>query len=530
MVAGGTDRTRTVFGAYAAEVAHLPSSDVAPAPGPDVSPASGARASVAPTPALSVGFDLDMTLVDSRDGIVATVGTVLAELGVPITDDQVWSGIGTPLEQMFAPYLPLEQIPGAVERYRELYPTTGVPGISLLPGAAEAFAAVRALHGRVVVVSTKVEAAVRLVLDHVGLSAEVVVGGLYGPDKGLALAEHGVSVYVGDHLGDVAGARAAGAASVAVTTGPHDAATLRGGGADVVIGSLTELPAWLDDHVLDQRLAALDRQLRSLGSLVVAFSGGADSAMLLAAAVRALGPEQVVAATAVSSSLAGGERGSAEGRAGGLGVRQRTPRTDAMAREGYQANAGDRYFFCKAELLDVVGPMAAELDMAAVATGTNADDALAGFRPGIRAAAERGAVTPLLDAGLTKAQVRAASRRWGLVTSDKPAAACLSSRIAFGVRITQRGLDRVDRAEHAAREMLATAGIDVRDLRVRDLGKDRARLEIDQAALAAVGEREAQPRLVEAIRACGFDSAEVDPRGFRSGSMNELLATPERYR
>jgi uncharacterized protein len=252
--------------------------------------------------------------------------------------------------------------------------------------------------------------------------------------------------------------------------------------------------------------------------------------MLLAAAGRALGPEAVVAATAVSSSLATGELEAARDFAAGLGVRHLTPRTDEISREGYQANAGDRCFFCKAELLDVVGPMADELGMAAVATGTNADDALAGFRPGIRAAAERGAVTPLLDAGLTKAQVRAASRRWGLVTSDKPAAACLSSRIAFGVRITQRGLDRVDRAEHAAREVLATVGIDVRDLRVRDLGEDRARLEIDQAALEAVDERDAGARLVEAIQGCGFDAAVVDPRGFRSGSMNELLATPERYR
>jgi uncharacterized protein len=252
--------------------------------------------------------------------------------------------------------------------------------------------------------------------------------------------------------------------------------------------------------------------------------------MLLAAAVRALGSQNVVAATAVSSSLATGELEAAQEFARGLGVRHLTPHTDEMSREGYQANAGDRCFFCKAELLDVVGPMAAELGMAAVATGTNADDALAGFRPGIRAAAERGAVTPLLDAGLTKAQVRAASRRWGLVTSDKPAAACLSSRIAFGVRITQRRLDRVDRAEHAAREVLATAGIDVRDLRVRDLGEDRARLEIDQAALAAVDERDVQTQLVEAIRGCGFSSAVVDPRGFRSGAMNELLATPERYR
>jgi uncharacterized protein len=483
-----------------------------------------------PTSTLAVGFDLDMTLVDSRVGIVATIRAVLGELGVRITDDEVWRGIGTPLQQMFGPYVAADQVPGAVRRYRELYPTTGVPGITLLPGAPEAFAAVRALHGQVVVVSTKVESAVRLVLEHVGLAADVVVGDLYGPDKGLALADHAVSVYVGDHLGDVAGARAAGASSVAVATGPHSAEVLRGVGADVVLASLTELPAWLDEHVLDQRLATLEARLRSLGSLVVAFSGGADSAMLLAAAVRALGADRVVAVTAVSSSLATGELEAARDFTAGLGVRHLTPHTDELSREGYQANAGDRCFFCKAELLDVVGPMAAELGMDHVATGTNADDALAGFRPGIRAAAERGAVTPLLDAGLTKAQVRSASRRWGLVTADKPAAACLSSRIAFGVRITQRGLDRVDRAERAAREVLATAGIGVRDLRVRDLGEDRARLEIDRTALAEVTVLGLEEALAEAMRGCGFTTATVDPRGFRSGSMNELLATPERYR
>ncbi|HET8614641.1 MAG TPA: ATP-dependent sacrificial sulfur transferase LarE [Actinomycetales bacterium] len=489
----------------------------------------GSPPATEPAP-LTVGFDLDMTLVDSRAGIVATMQAALAELGQHISEEQVWRGIGTPLEQALAPFLPADDLPRAVARYRELYPTTGVRGITVLPGAAEALAAVRALHGRVAVVSTKVEPAVRLVLDAVGLEADVVAGGLFGGDKGLALAEHGVSVYVGDHVGDVAGARAAGAASVAVTTGPQDGDTLRAAGADVVLTSLTDLPAWLDEHVLDQRLAVLDQQLRDLGSVVVAFSGGADSAMLLAAAVRALGPEKVVAATAVSPSLAGGELEQARDFALGLGVRHVTPRTDEMSREGYQANAGDRCFFCKAELLDVVGPMAAELGFAAVATGTNADDVLAGFRPGIRAAAERGAVTPLRDAGLTKAQVRAASRRWGLVTSDKPAAACLSSRIAFGVRITQRGLDRVDRAEHAARAALAEAGVDVRDLRVRDLGDDHARLEIDRPALAEVTDRDLGGGLVAAIEACGFTSAEVDPRGFRSGSMNELLATPERYR
>jgi uncharacterized protein len=507
MVATGTDRTQTVIGAYPAGVAHL----TAPAP-------------------LTVGFDLDMTLVDSRAGIVATIRAVRGELGVSVTDEQVWQGIGTPLEQMLAPFVAADEVPGAVRRYRELYPTTGVPGITLLPGAVEALEAVRRLHGRVAVVSTKVETAVRLVLDEVGLTADIVSGGLFADDKGLALAEHGVSVYVGDHVGDVAGARAAGATSVAVATGPQSADELREAGADVVLPDLTGLPSWLDELVLDVRLAALERQLRSLGSLVVAFSGGADSAMLLAAAVRALGAQHVVAATAVSGSLATGELEAAAELARSLGVRHVTPQTDEMAREGYRANAGDRCFFCKAELLDVVGPIAAELGIAAVATGTNADDALAGFRPGIRAAAERGAVTPLRDAGLTKAQVRAASRRWGLPTSDKPAAACLSSRIAYGVRITERGLDRVDRAERSVRDALAQVGVDVRDLRVRDLGEDRARLEIDRLALDAVEARGLQQALAGTITACGFASAEVDPRGFRSGSMNELLATPERYR
>src|SRR5207302_2866741 len=110
--------------------------------------------------------------------------------------------------------------------------------------------------------------------------------------------------------------------------------------------------------------------------------------------------------------------------------------TDEMAREGYRANAGDRCYFCKAELLDVLGPIAAERGFRAVATGTNADDVLAGFRPGIRAAAERGAVTPLRDAGFSKDDVRRASRAWALPTWDKPAAACLSSRIAYGVEVT----------------------------------------------------------------------------------------------
>ncbi|MGH3368094.1 MAG: hydrolase, partial [Nocardioidaceae bacterium] len=186
---------------------------------------------------------------------------------------------------------------------------------------------------------------------------------------------------------------------------------------------------------------------------------------------------------------------------------------------------GDRCYFCKAELLDVLAPLAARMG-GVVATGTNADDAVAGFRPGIRAAAERGAVTPLHDVGLTKQQIRDASRDWGLSTWDKPAAACLSSRIAYGVQVSSHRLARVERAESGLRTWLHTAGAVLPDLRVRDLG-DRARIEVDADLVDLVrGSAEA----LQVVRRAGFAEVEVDPRGFRSGSMNEMLTDPGRYR
>lgn len=268
-------------------------------------------------------------------------------------------------------------------------------------------------------------------------------------------------------------------------------------------------------------LEHLERALRATGSLLVAFSGGADSAFLLAAAVRALGPAAVVAATAVSPSLPAAELADAARFARDLGVRHRTPRTDELARPGYVENATDRCFHCKAELLDVLIPLAAEHGLAAVATGTNADDARDPFRPGIRAAAERGALTPLRDAGLSKAQVRQASREWGLVTADKPAAACLSSRIRYGIAITPARLGRVERAERDLRIALTASGVPVRNLRVRDLG-DVARVEVDAELVAAVS---ARPELLDAV--AGFPAVELDPRGFRSGSLNEGLSPDE---
>ncbi len=284
------------------------------------------------------------------------------------------------------------------------------------------------------------------------------------------------------------------------------------------------------DVSLPVRLDALEASLRELGSVLVAFSGGADSAFVVAAALRALGPESVVAATAVSASLPADEQASAAAFAAGLGVRHELVPTDEMSRDGYRANAGDRCYFCKAELLDVLGPVATRFGLAAVATGTNADDAIAGFRPGIRAAAERGAVTPLRDAGLTKAQIREASRAWGLVTADKPAAACLSSRIAFGISITPHRLARVEAAESGLRSALRAAGLPTGNLRVRDLGAVDglaavATVEVDAELVAVL---QARPDLLAAVG--GFDRVDVDPRGFRSGSMNELLADPARYR
>ena len=278
--------------------------------------------------------------------------------------------------------------------------------------------------------------------------------------------------------------------------------------------------------LLTERLDSLEADLRSRGSVMVAFSGGADSAFLLAAAARTLGTDKVAAATAYSDSLPRAERSPAREFAEGLGVPVFTPRTHEMEREGYRANAGDRCYFCKAELLEVLGPLAREHGFAHVATGTNADDAVAGFRPGIRAAAERGAITPLRDAGLTKQQVREASRSWGLPTWDKPAAACLSSRVAYGIEVSPFRLARIERAELAVRAALEAGGVPVRNLRVRDLD-DVASIEVDTELLGAARQL---PAVVAAAVGAGFPSARLDEKGFRSGSMNERLPEPERFR
>ncbi|MBA2716211.1 MAG: ATP-dependent sacrificial sulfur transferase LarE, partial [Propionibacteriales bacterium] len=429
-----------------------------------------------------------------------------------------------------ANWVAAEQVDEYVERYRSLYPTHAIKPAELLAGARESLAAVRRAGGQTLVVTAKNAANARLHLDHLDLPVDVVVGDLWGAGKGAALREHGALMFVGDHVHDVAGARAAGTLAVAVTTGPCSAAELRSAGADVVMSSLTDFPSWFEEYVLQSRLEALTARLEELGSLVVAFSAGADSAFLVAAAVRALGADRVAAATGVSASLPAAELEAAERFCAALGVRHLSAATQEMQRPGYRANAGDRCYFCKAELVDVLSGLAEQLGVAAVATGTNADDARAGFRPGIRAAAERGAATPLLDAGLTKAQIREASRRWGLPTWDKPAAACLSSRIAYGIEVTPLRLSRVERAESAVRLALTLRDAEVVNLRVRDLGS-RARVEVDSELVRRLDADPALSRaVVAAAVAAGFDHAEIDSRGFRSGAMNEMLADAVRYR
>ncbi len=472
---------------------------------------------------LVVGFDLDMTLIDTVVGFAATLDALGAELGVEFPTAEMTANLGPPLDLMLEPHLPADQIEAAIQRFRAIYPDTAVSPTPAFPGVAEALAAVRRHHGRIVLVTGKHTPNAQLHVDHLALDVDVVEGRVWGTGKGEVLRRHEADVYVGDHIHDVEGARAAGITSVSVLTGGSTRVQLEEAGTDVVLADLSEFPAWLEGHLLGTRLAKLDADLKTHRRLMVAYSGGADSAFLLAAAVRALGADSVAAATAYSDSLPASERGPAQEFAESLGVEVLTPKTAEMEREGYRANDGDRCAFCKAELLDVLSPLAEQYGYDAVATGTNADDARAGFRPGIAAADERGAVTPLKDAGLTKDQIREASREWGLPTWDKPAAACLSSRVAYGIEITPARLARVERAEADLRTALTGAGHDVLNLRVRDLGDD-ARVEVDRELIAAA------EQLKSVVHEAGFDAVEVDPLGFRSGSMNELLQDPDQYR
>ncbi|MET9372739.1 HAD family hydrolase [Streptomyces sp. NPDC003035] len=203
---------------------------------------------MSPMTSLTVGFDLDMTLIDSRPGIKATYEAFSAQVGVRIDADLAVSRLGPPLEHELAHWFPEAEIERRVTEYRALYPTYAILPSLAMAGARDAIQAVRERGGRTIVVTAKNEPHAKLHLAHLGIDPDAVIGGLWAEGKAEALREHGAGVYVGDHIGDVRGAATAGAVSVAVATGPCDAEELRAAGADVVLPDLTEFRPWWEAY------------------------------------------------------------------------------------------------------------------------------------------------------------------------------------------------------------------------------------------------------------------------------------------
>jgi pyridinium-3,5-biscarboxylic acid mononucleotide sulfurtransferase len=262
-----------------------------------------------------------------------------------------------------------------------------------------------------------------------------------------------------------------------------------------------------------EKLASLRAEIGLVARAVVAFSGGADSALVAWVATEVLGPDRVQCVTAVSASLAPEELADCRALAAQWGLRWRTVSTDELDDPEYVANGADRCYHCKASLLSALTPLATA-DLAVVLLGVNLDD-LGDHRPGQRAAAERGAQFPLVRAGLTKDDVRAVSRHLGLRTWDKPAAACLASRLPYGTPVTLGTLSTVSGAESALR------ALGFRQLRVRHYG-DLARIELHGDDLVTAVQR--RDEVVAAVRGAGYRYVTLDLEGFRSGNLNLALS------
>ncbi len=286
-------------------------------------------------------------------------------------------------------------------------------------------------------------------------------------------------------------------------------------------------------------LALLQGTLAGLGQVVVAFSGGADSAFLAKVATDTLGAERALCVTAVSPSLAPEELADCRALADEWGLSHHEVVTDELADPAYAANDGSRCYHCKSSLMAALSPVVAAAPAghcksslmaalspvvaaapagAAVVLGVNLDD-LGDHRPGQAAAAERGARFPLVEAGFTKDAVRAWSRALGLRTWDKPAAACLASRVPYGTPVTFSTLDAVARAESGLRRLGFAA------LRVRHYG-DTARIEVPEEALGEVVTRRRE--VSEAVHAAGYRYVTLDLDGLRSGNLNDALSSAER--
>lgn len=254
--------------------------------------------------------------------------------------------------------------------------------------------------------------------------------------------------------------------------------------------------------------------LSKLPSLIIALSGGADSAYLTWAANEAIG-DRALSMTALSASYSAYDREQVEKFVAATRVRHEFIETEELADPRYAANNADRCYFCKDELFRALDEVAAERKLAAIAYGINADDTR-DFRPGHRAASEHRVLAPLLDAGMTKAEIRALSRAAGLATWDRPASACLSSRIPYGTAVTPENLRRVERAEAALR------ALGFRQFRVRHYG-DTARIEIALDELPRAQEDAMDAAIASGVRGAGYREVTLDLKGYRQGSLNAAL-------
>lgn len=265
---------------------------------------------------------------------------------------------------------------------------------------------------------------------------------------------------------------------------------------------------------VDEKENLLLSRLAETPSIIVALSGGADSAYLAWAAHRALGI-RALSVTALSPSFAAHDRETVEQFVKKLALRHEFIETNEMENPAYRANQPDRCYFCKDELFSVLGNLARSRGFPAIAYGVNADDTL-DFRPGHRAATEHQVLAPLLDAGLSKSEIRALSQRAGLPTWDRPASACLASRVPYGTEVTPERLALIERGEAALREL------GFRQFRVR-IHNNLARVEISQEEMPRALSQEIAAAISERLKSAGFAYVALDLQGYRQGSLNETL-------